>query len=103
MLFDKRRNLKSHEISLGSAVLDKETGRLFDLRGDVLELRQQSRQVLSALAENPGETVTRQSLIEKVWSNRKVSDDSVAQCIAEIRRVLNDTEKRIVETVIRNA
>ncbi|MEP1929975.1 MAG: winged helix-turn-helix domain-containing protein, partial [Roseibium sp.] len=46
-------------------------------------------------------TITREVLIDRIWSGREVSPDSVAQCIAEIRRVLGDVEKTIVETVPR--
>lgn len=99
MHFSKRRVLKSSEIDLGSAVLDRETGRIFCSDGNELELRHQSREVLAALAKRPGETVTQQALIDNVWSGRSVSADSVAQCIAEIRRALGDTDKRIIETV----
>lgn len=101
MWFGKRNDLKSFEIGLGRARFDRSRGQLLDADGQPLELRHQSREVLAALAENPGEIVSRQSLIDRVWSGRAVSGDSVAQCIAEIRRVLDDTDKRIVETVPR--
>ncbi|MEX3315367.1 winged helix-turn-helix domain-containing protein [Sulfitobacter sp. PS-8MA] len=101
MRFAKRRSLKSSEIDLGPVVLDQATARVFTRSGRELDLRHQSRQVLAVLAAAMGETVTREALIAKVWSGRSVSDDSVAQCIAEIRRVLNDSEKRIIETVPR--
>lgn len=101
MRFAKRNNLKSLEIRLGTVTLDSASGRVFDGAGDELDLRHQSREVLSVLAEAPGRTVSREALIQKVWSGRTVSADSVAQCIAEIRRVLGDTEKTIVETIPR--
>ena len=97
----KRNDLKSFEIGLGHAKFDRSRGHLFDRHGQAIELRHQSCEVLAVLAEKPGEIVSRQSLIDGVWSGRAVSDDSVAQCIAEIRRVLGDTDKRIIETVPR--
>ncbi|MDU8913428.1 winged helix-turn-helix domain-containing protein [Aestuariicoccus sp. MJ-SS9] len=93
--------MKSSEIRLGAAVADRSTGRVYDSEGKEIELRHQSREVLVSLAKNPGQTVTRQALINDVWSGRAVAADSVAQCIAEIRRALGDAEKRIVETVPR--
>ncbi|MCR9148876.1 MAG: winged helix-turn-helix domain-containing protein [Rhodobacteraceae bacterium] len=101
MHFSKRNNLKSHHIRLGRAILDSASGRLFDEAGDELELRHQSRRVLSVLVEADGRTVTREMLVDRIWSGRAVSPDSVAQCIAEIRRVLGDAKKTIVETVPR--
>lgn len=93
--------MKLSEIKLDRVDLDGDTGRVFDKQGKELELRYQSREVLAALIASPNETVTRETLIDTIWSGRAVADDSVAQCIAEIRRVLHDTDKRIVETVPR--
>ena len=101
MLNAKRKDLKSVEIRLGTAWFDTSSGHLFNKDGQKLELRHQSREVLKMLAERPGRTVSQATLIEKVWSGRTVSQDSVAQCIAEIRRVLGDNDKCLIETVPR--
>lgn len=101
VLFGKRKVLKSSEVNLGAAIFDPATSRIFDHDRNELELRHQSREVLSALAETPGETVTRDMLIDSVWSGRAVAADSVAQCIAEIRRAIGDTDKSVIETVPR--
>ncbi|MCK0101825.1 winged helix-turn-helix domain-containing protein [Pseudohalocynthiibacter sp. F2068] len=93
--------MKSSEIDLGAAIFDRTTGRVTNVNRKELELRHQSREVLAALVNHPGETVTREAMIDDVWSGREVAADSVAQCIAEIRRVLGDTDKRIIETVPR--
>ena len=101
MHFGKRNPLKSSDIALGELCLDPSTGRLTDASGAEIELRHQSREVLAVLARTPSETVSREAMIESVWSGRAVSPDSVAQCIAEIRRALDDDDKSIVETVPR--
>ena len=101
MRFGKRRLLKSSEIDLGGAVFDRDSRRALNPDGTELELRHQSREVLAVLADRQGETVTRKTLIDEVWGGRTVADDSVAQCITEIRRVLGDADKRVVETVPR--
>lgn len=101
VLDSKRNNLKSVEIDLGPARFDTVSGHLTSKNGQELELRHQSREVLKVLARNIGHTVSQDTLIEKVWSGRAVSSDSVAQCIAEIRRVLGDGDKRLIETVPR--
>ncbi|WP_245947714.1 winged helix-turn-helix domain-containing protein [Jannaschia seohaensis] len=93
--------MKSSEIPLGEITWNRSDGRLYDAAHREIELRHQTREVLSALAEAPGRTLGRDALIEAVWSGRAVSSDSVAQCIAEIRRALGDTGKKIVETVPR--
>jgi len=101
MRFAKRNTLNSFEMRLGTATLDCASGRVFEDAGGELNLRHQSREVLSVLAETPGRTVTRDALIERIWSGKVVSPDSLAQCIAEIRRVIGDVKKTIVETVPR--
>lgn len=101
MWFPKRNNLKSSEIRLGGLIADRLTGRIYDIEGNEVELRHQSREVLAALAKDANHIVSREALIDGVWSGRAVAADSVAQCIAEIRRALDDTDKRIIETVPR--
>jgi len=101
VLNGKRNELKSVEIDLGPARFDSVSGYLFDKDGKELDLRHQSREVLKVLARHPGQTVSQDRLIDQVWSGRSVSTDSVAQCITEIRRVLDDREKRVIETVPR--
>lgn len=93
MLNGKRNSLKSVELDLGAVMLDRASGYLFDKDGQELELRHQSREVLKVLADQPGRTVSRNTLVETVWSGRAVSPDSIAQCITEIRRVLGDSDK----------
>ena len=101
MRFGKRRSLKSFETAVGSAIWNQNSERLFDEDGRELELRHKTREVLAFLIKNAGQTVSREALIASVWEGRTVAADSVAQCIAEIRRVLVDTEKRTLETVPR--
>lgn len=98
---DNRKDLKSFEIDLGLATFDSSTKRVFDKSGNELELRHQSREVLALLARTPGTTVGRDEIIDSVWSGRAVAADSVAQCIAEIRRVIGDRDKRVIETIPR--
>ncbi|MEM0949271.1 MAG: winged helix-turn-helix domain-containing protein [Pseudomonadota bacterium] len=93
--------MKESEISLGETIIDRSTGRLTKSNGIEIGLRHQTRQVLVKLAETPGETVTRQTFFETVWAGTHVGDDSLVQCIAEIRQAIGDNERRIVETVPR--
>ena len=93
--------MKSSEISLGLLCLDPATGRLKDGSGKDRELRHQSRNVLLMLAEMPGEVVSKSEFFEKVWEGAHVSEDSLVQCIAEIRQAIGDETKSIVETVPR--
>lgn len=64
-------------------------------------LRRQSFDVLRYLAEHPGRLITKTELIEKVWARTLVTDDSLVQCIKDIRDAIGDTDHRIIETVPR--
>lgn len=93
--------MKSSQIALGKVFFDPETGRLTNIDGKATELRHQSLQVLGELVAQRGKTVSRTEFFDRVWGGRHVGEDSLAQCIAEIRTAIGDNEKRIVQTVPR--
>jgi len=66
-----------------------------------IELRPKAFEVLYHLAENAGRLVTKQDLYEAVWPNVIVSDDSIAQCIRELRSKLGDVDHKLIKTVSR--
>ena len=53
------------------------------------------------LARNPQRLISRDELIENVWSNRIVSDATISSCIKAARQALGDNgnEQRIIRTV----
>ena len=69
--------------------------------GNVLTLRPQAMEVLCHLARRAGRPVSKAELFEAVWSGISVTDDSLVQCVRDIRRVLRDRHRRIVKTVPR--
>lgn len=72
------------------------------LRGGVeLELRSQSFDVLNYLAEHAGHLVSKQDLFTAVWDGAARTDDSLVQCIKDIRQALGDGDHRIIKTVHR--
>jgi len=58
--------------------------------GTNLELRPQSVEVLAILARNAGDIVSKDTLITNVWPGLNVTDDSLVQCIADIRRAIGE-------------
>jgi tetratricopeptide (TPR) repeat protein len=68
--------------------------------GEEQHLRQQSFHVLLYLLERRQRVVTREELIASFWSGIAVTDNAVAQCIAEIRKALGDDprEPRFIKT-----
>ncbi len=93
---------KSHEvISLGAFRFDPSQPALFDATGAAVALRSQSIEVLGQLAARTGEVVAKDSLIDAVWGDTFVTDDSLVQCIADIRRALGDSDHKLVQTLPR--
>jgi TolB-like protein/DNA-binding winged helix-turn-helix (wHTH) protein len=66
--------------------------------GEIVPLRSQSADILVVLAARAGEVVSKSELNDAVWPDTAVTDDSLVQCIADIRRVLGDDGHRIVQT-----
>ena len=57
--------------------------------------------VLSALVDAGGQVVTRQDLIDRVWSEVTVGEEVLTQAITELRRVFHDSAKapRVIGTI----
>ncbi len=68
---------------------------------DEVKLRPKCLELLRYLVENPGRLVLKDELVEAVWPNVIVGDDSLAQCISDLRNALNDVQRRIIKTVTR--
>src|SRR5215813_8779547 len=66
-----------------------------------IELRPKAFDVLKYLATNAARLVTKQELYDAVWPNVIVSDDSIAQCIRELRSKLGDINHSLIKTVSR--
>jgi len=66
-----------------------------------IDLRPKTFEVLCYLAERAGRIVSKQELFEAVWPNVSVCDDSLVQCIRELRQKLGDDDRRLIKTVSR--
>src|SRR5688572_4255241 len=75
--------------------------RSLERDGRPLALRPQAMEVLCYLAKNPGRPVSKEELFHEVWPGISVTDDSLVQCVRDIREVLEDSGHRIVKTVPR--
>ena len=69
--------------------------------GETIELRPKAFDVLRYLMEHAGRLVSKEELITAVWRGISVTDDSIVQCIKDIREALSDDNHRIIETVPR--
>ena len=71
--------------------------------GETVRVEVRTMRVLLCLAEQPGEVVSIEDLLSKVWSGVYVNQDSVYQAVASLRRLLGDDPKlpTYIETVPR--
>ncbi|TIX38768.1 MAG: adenylate cyclase, partial [Mesorhizobium sp.] len=79
--------------------LKAETLRLGN--GDAIALRPQAFAVLRHLVQNANRLVSKAELLEAVWGGAAVTDDSLVQCIHEIRRAVGDERHAVLATVSR--
>ena len=63
--------------------------------GEEIPLRQRTFEVLTHLVRNSGRLVSKQELFEAVWRDVAVTDDSLVQCLVEIRKALGDEQHRV--------
>jgi transcriptional activator of cad operon len=71
--------------------------------GETARLELRTLRLLLCLAERPGEVVSIDDLLTHVWSEVTVSQDSVYQAVASLRRLLGDDPRQptYIETVPR--
>jgi DNA-binding winged helix-turn-helix (wHTH) protein/tetratricopeptide (TPR) repeat protein len=79
--------------------LDTERARLRGPDGEAIRLRPKSFDMLQLFAANAGRVLSKQDLIEKIWPNIHVGDDSLFQCIREIRTALGDDQRQLIKLV----
>jgi adenylate cyclase len=84
----------------GPYTLDVARGHLRTAGHDV-DLRPKCFEVLCHLVENANRLVTKEELIKTFWPNVIVTDESLVQCISEVRLAIGDREQTIIKTVPR--
>ncbi|HTS05228.1 MAG TPA: tetratricopeptide repeat protein [Candidatus Eisenbacteria bacterium] len=69
--------------------------------GRELKLRPKVFDALLYFIENRGRLVPKEELIQALWPEAFVTDDSLVQCMVELRRALDDRSQEILKTVPR--
>jgi adenylate cyclase len=80
--------------------LDLDRLCLRGLSGPV-DLRRKSFEVLRYLVEHAGRVVSKEEMMNAVWPDVTVGDQSLTQCISEVRHAIGDESQRIIKTVAR--
>lgn len=81
-------------------ILDLRQGRLRKGGVDVA-LRRKSLSLLTYLVQNSGRVLGKDELLTAIWPDVEVSDDSLAQCMKDIRKVLGSEGTDFIRTVPR--
>jgi adenylate cyclase len=89
----------STTIRVNGRAADLTRGTVSDGRNAAVALRPQSLAILRLLAAKPGVLVAKDEIMSAVWPNIAVTDDSVVQCVTEIRKALGDDRHAIIKTV----
>ena len=79
--------------------LDSERAELRAPDGETIRLRPKTLEILRLLAGNAGRVLNKQQLMEAVWPNVHVGEDSLFQCIREIRTALGDDKRQVVRVI----
>ena len=84
----------------GPFVLD--TARMALMQGgSEIELRPKAFETLLVLLRHAGRVVSKDELVAAVWPDVIVNDDSLAQCVSDVRKAIADTEQRYIRTLSR--
>ncbi len=86
---------------IGSARIYPEQNCILVSDTDIRHLRPKTFAVLNYLCEQRGRLVSKDELIKAVWQDVCVTDDSLVQCIVEIRRALGGSNGKYLRTVTR--
>ena len=88
------------QYQFGEFTLDVARGCVFREEREV-RLRPKVYETLKYLVENPGRLVAKQELMQAVWPDAFVTDDSLVQCTLELRRALDDRSQQLLKVVPR--
>jgi len=84
----------------GAFVLD--AGRALLTRdGAAVALRPKTFALLTYLARHPGRVLGKEELLAAVWPGLVVNDESLSQCVRELRAALGDERQALIRTVPR--
>ena len=84
----------------GDFVLDLAKSCVFKGTQEI-KLRLKVYEALKYFVEHPGRLIGKQELMQAVWPDAFVTDDSLVQCTLELRRALDDRDQRLLKTVPR--
>ena len=94
------RNEAGTGLAFGPFVLDARRASLTK-SGQPVALRPKALALLTYLAAHPGRVLSKAELLAAVWPGVVVTDDSLSQCVSEVRAALADDRQQLIKTVPR--
>ncbi|MBR1176360.1 winged helix-turn-helix domain-containing protein [Bradyrhizobium sp. KB893862 SZCCT0404] len=76
--------------------LDQQRAELRGADGTPIKLRPKTFEMLRLFATSGGRVLSKQELMEAVWPNVHVGEDSLFQCIRELRTALGDERRQMI-------
>jgi TolB-like protein len=91
----------ARRVRFGRLVLDEGRGALVAPDGAETVLRPKTFELLRLLLDNAGRVVPRAEILDTVWPGLFVTDDSITQCVVELRRAMGAEAGALLRTLPR--
>ncbi len=89
--------LGDHVLRFAGLELDQQRAELRGADGVLIKLRPKTFEMLRLFATSGGRALSKQELMEAVWPNVHVGEDSLFQCIRELRTALGDEQRQLIK------
>src|SRR5271169_542060 len=91
-------DVQGRRFAVNGVIADFGSETLRTRSGHSVALRPQAFAVLRYLADQAGRLVTKDELMHALWPGLVVTDDSLVQCVHEIRRAFQDNDRAVLKT-----
>ncbi|AWM01499.1 winged helix-turn-helix domain-containing protein [Bradyrhizobium amphicarpaeae] len=83
-------------IGFDGFVIEPARGRLLGREGDEIPLRPKALELLIALTASEGRPLDKAELLDRIWGDVHVTEDSLFQAVKDARRALDDRKGRLL-------
>jgi TolB-like protein len=90
-----------HSVVLDDRTIDLGRELLIDGRGDIVPLRPRAWLLLRLLATRAGRLVAKDEIMDEVWPDCEVTEDSLVHAVGDVRRALGDIDRSALRTLPR--
>src|SRR5215218_7846079 len=83
-------------IGFDGFVIEPQRGRLLGRDGDEIPLRPKALELLIALTASEARPLDKAELLDRIWGDGHVTEDSLFQAVKDARRALDDGKGRLL-------